>query len=291
MKKLRLVCILFVIAILFSLPSFATFEIDNFTIDAMVLTNGDMEVRETINYYTDETVNGLTRDIEIKNQYNTTNSADSITLQGVYVDGEAYEKVDYAEKGESGVYTYYNSSEGGNITLYSPFVSEYKTVEYEYTLSNVAVKYADTAELFWNFIGSEWDCTIKNLTINIDLPGIAADDTIWVYGHGSDNGSFIKADNHISLMVSNIYAYQAVDARILFSRNAISESTKEYSKSVLNDYINKEEGMSKELEAKKVLFGLSVREVSFYLSGIILVIGIFIYIFFDKEERVEKVQY
>lgn len=291
MKKARLVFVLFVLVILFSLPSFATFEIDNFTIDANVLPNGDMEVKETINYYTNETVNGLTRDIEIKNQYNTTNSADSITLQGVYVDGEVYQSVGYAEKGDSGVYTYYASSEGGNITLYSPFVSQYKTVEYYYVLSNVAVKYADTAELFWNFIGSEWDCSIKNLAINVNLPEVAAQDTIWVYGHGSDNGTFTKSENYITLNVNNVNAYQAVDARILFSRNAISESTKVYSKSVLNDYIDHEEGMSKELEAKKVLFGLSVKEVSFALSAIILVIGALIYFFFDKEVKVEKVQY
>ena len=291
MRKLRIVCILFVIAILFCLPSFATFEIGNFTIDAKVLSNGDMEVKETINYYTDETVNGLTRDIEIKNQYNTTNSADGITLQGVYVDGEAYQSVGYAEKGESGVYTYYTSSDGGSITLYSPFANEYKTVEYHYLLENVAVKYNDTAELFWNFIGSEWDCSIKNLAINITLPEAAAAETIWVYGHGSDYGTFTKSENFITLNVSNISPYQAVDSRILFSRNAIPEGTKVHSKSVLHDYINHEEGMSKELEAKKVLFGLSVKEVSFVLSLAILAIGIGIYIFFDKEERVEKVQY
>lgn len=291
MKKTRLMLISFVIAILFTLPSFATFEIDNFTIDAIVFPDGSMEVRETINYYTDETVNGLTRDIKIKNPSNTINSADNIILKEVCVDGIVCESVDYAEKGDNGVYTYQTSSVGGNITLYSPFISQYKTVEYYYLLDNVAVRYADTAELFWNFIGSEWDCSIKNLTINIDLPGISAEDTIWVYGHGSDNGSFLKADNHIALMVDNINAYQAIDARILFSRNAISDSQKEYNKNVLADYIEKEEGMSKELEAKKVLFGFTVKEVSIGLSIAIVIIAIFIYFFFDKEVKVEKVQY
>ena len=54
---------------------------------------------------------------------------------------------------------------------------------------------------------------------------------------------------------------------------------------------SEEEGMAKELEAKKALFGLTVKELGFGLSVIILIIGVIIYILFDKEIKVEKIHY
>jgi uncharacterized membrane protein len=291
-KKKVFLCSIFIIIIaLFNLPSFATFQISDFTIDATVSPDGSMEVLETINYYTNETVNGLIRDIELTNPTNKTNSASGLTLKSVKVDNENYIQKASAETGERGCFTYTVSNDKYEIKVYSPFVTDYKTVQYEYVLDNVAVKYNDTAELFWNFIGNEWDCSIRNLKINITLPELARNDTIWVYGHGSDDGTFTKNLNYITLNVNNISAYQAIDARILFSRDSISDSTKEVDKSVLNQYINKEEGMAKELESKKVLGGLSVGKISIILDIVILIAVISAYILFDKEEKVEKVKY
>ena len=75
MGKKVLIFVVFLLSIMFAIPSFAVFEIENFIIDAQIFENGDMEVLETIEYYTDETVNGLTRNIETSNQSNKRNSA------------------------------------------------------------------------------------------------------------------------------------------------------------------------------------------------------------------------
>lgn len=290
-KKLLFISLFVLIIALFNVPSFANFEINNFVIDTDVMSDGTMKVKETISYYTDEVVNGLTRNIEIENPANTRNSASGVTVTGVRVDGVEYQRVSSAVKGDSGVYTLSNTSKESDITLYSPFYKEYKTVEYEYVLTDVVVKYDDTAELFWNFLGAEWDCNINQLTVNIKLPNSAANNTIWVYGHGSDYGTFNKNGSNITLNVSNIPAYNAIDARILFSRDSVNDATKVVSGSVLKDYIDKEEGMSKELEAKKVLFGHTIDEVAIFLDIAIIIIGIYIYILFDKEVKVDKVHY
>lgn len=290
-KKLLFISLFVLIIALCNVPSFATFEINNFVIDTDVMSDGTMKVKETIYYYTDEVVNGLTRNIEIENPSNTRNSASGVTVTGVRVDGVEYQRVGSAVKGDSGVYTISNTSKESDITLYSPFYKEYKTVEYEYILNNVVVKYDDTAELFWNFLGAEWDCYIDKLTVNINLPSSAANNTIWVYGHGSDYGTFNKNGSNITLNVSGIPAYNAIDARILFARDAVSDATKVVSDSVLKDYIDKEEGMSRELEAKKILFGHTIDEVAIFLDIAIIIVGIYIYILFDKEVQVDKVQY
>ena len=91
MKKKLLFCSIFLFLILIiNIPSFATFEISNFYINAKVLSNGDMEVVETIQYYSDEQDRGLTRNIGIVNSTSAINSAYGLTLETVSVDNQLY---------------------------------------------------------------------------------------------------------------------------------------------------------------------------------------------------------
>lgn len=284
--------VFFIIAMCSNIYSFATFEITNFVIDSELSSDGNLHVTEKITYYTDEVVNGLTRKILTKNPRNKTNSADLLELNSVKVNGELCTQVSAGVKGQNKVfeYTAIGNSEY-DIKLYSPFDTSYKLVEYDYVLNNVAVKYNDIGELFWNFIGDEWDCEIQNLTINIILPQIAATETSYVFGHGSDNGTFAKHGNYVTLIAYNLNAYQPLDARILFSRNAISDSTKTVNKDVLNEYIAQEEGLSSKMEDTKIIANLSIKELSVVLSGIIIIAWIISYVCFDKEVRVEKIKY
>lgn len=291
-KILYISLIVFLFMIALNVPSFATFYISDFEINADINSSGDMKVKETITYYTNETVNGLTRKILTKNQFNQNNSASSMELIGVYVEGEPCDRVTYASTGDSMVYEYTtNGSYEYNIKLYTPFVTEVKTIEYDYILKDVAVRYNDIAELYWNFIGNQWDCNIQNLIINITLPELASRGTSYVYAHGSDNGIFTKYGNRITLMANYLSQYQALDARILFEREAISDSTKIVNKNVLEKYINDEEGFYKNQEEKKVFGNFSIRTLAEGLTIIILVAWFASYIFYDKEYSVEKVKY
>lgn len=270
----------------------ATFKITDFQINCDVQENGDIEIEENITYYTNENKNGLIRTIKTQNELNTTNSADSLNLKEVLADGVAYQGVYGARVGEEGVYTYGMSSKDTyEIKVFSPFDYPIKTITYRYKLTNVAVKYKDTAELYWNFIGSEWDCPIDNLSININFPESAINGTIYVFGHGSDKGTFNKIGNVVTLQAYDIKAYQAIDARILFPTVAIQNSNKIVNKNVLNKYIHEEEGMYAEREEPKILFGLSVKEIAFVVSGIIVIAGFMIYIRYDKEYKVKKYPY
>lgn len=184
-KKLTFSIILTAILVIcfFNTKSFATFNISDFTINSEVLENGDMEVEEKITYTTTVHKNGVIRDIKIKNPDNKLNSADEIKLESVSVNGLTYNKTDIATNGDSGVYENTINKDGISLKVYSPMVSGNYVVVYKYLLKNVAVKYNDTAELFWNFIGDGWDTEIKNLKINITLPTNSVDEKIYVFGH------------------------------------------------------------------------------------------------------------
>lgn len=292
-NKIILTFFLFLILIIgITTSSYAMFVIEDFTIDSELKDNGDLYVTERITYCTNEYVNGLTRKIITKNPRNTKNSADSLELNYVKVDGEEYNYTKSGHIGESGIYEYTTKgTKEYNIKVYSPFINETKVVEYSYVLENVGVKYKDTAELFWNFIGDEWDCSIENLQINITLPEEAAEGTIYVFGHGADNGTFVKNENYITLKANNLSAYQPIDSRILFPKDAIIFSNKFVNKNVLDKYINEEESINKAIGEKNIIGNLSLKNISIILSSIILVFIVYVYIEYDKEHMVEKVKY
>lgn len=271
----------------------ATFYIEKFDIKSEVLENGDMLVEENITYSSTEIKNGVTRNIVLENDRNDKNSATSFQLQEVLVDGVTAQRVSSGTLGQDKAYEYAYSKKKAFLKVYMPFnrTSNKRTVTYRYLLSNVAVKYNDTAEIFWNFIGKEWDTAIQNVHIQITLPEQAANNTSYVYGHGSDNGRFTKEGNVINLYATGLKANQALDARILFARDSVPTSLKVVNKNVLDKYQKQEEGMSRKQEDKTVIGELTVKQIAIIFSAMIVLTGCIIYIKYDKEEKVEKFHY
>lgn len=292
-RKIRLSIILFIMLLVFlNVKSLATFEIEKYLINCEVTEEGNIKIKEDITYSTNEYRNGVIRNILTENSLNKKNSADSLVLESVKVDGEEYKRVATSSNGRSGVYTYNIEDNEYSIKVFSPFQHIGKTVTYEYTLKNVAVKYKDTAEIFWNFIGSEWDTNINNVQINIQLPMYARNKEIYVFGHGADNGTFKKNMNFITLEASGLKPYQALDARILFNEDSIPKSNKIVNKNVLQSYIkDEEEGFRKERPKMKVFGIATVEELTITFIGIILTLWIVVYVIFDKEHKVKSEKY
>lgn len=293
-KKIKLsILIFFTIIMIYNIKSLATFfDIDNYVINCELTEEGNLKVQENITYTTDEYRNGVTRDINTKNELNAKNSADLMQLESVKVDGIDYSRVPSGTNGRKGIYEYKINGNEYSIKVYTPFMYEGKTITYEYTLKNVGVKYDDIAELYWNFIGDKWDTNINNVEINIKLPRNAAQNSIYVFGHGSDNGTFEKDMNNITLKASGLQANQALDARILFSRDAMSNSSKIINKNVLQSYIkNEEEGFRKEREEAKIIGTLTIKQLVIIIVIIIIIIWIVLYLLYDKEYEVKSEKY
>jgi uncharacterized membrane protein len=290
LKKILLFFCSFIFVFLIKTNSVnAFFVIDDYNMDCTVLENGDMYVKETLEYSTDEYRNGVYRDIITINPDNKTNSASSLELYKVYVNGTQYNLSKTANNGDTGIFLYTKTDTNTyRIKVYTPFDYQGKIIQYEYKLTNVAVKYNDTAELFWNFVGKGWQDQINQLTVNILLPIDSTNNKIYVFGHGSDNGTFTKRENNITLKASNIKPGQAIDARILFSRDAINKSKKIQDKNVLEKYINTEEKMYKN-KPFNIFAGVNLLAMS--LSIIVILAWIIIYLKFDKEEKGIKYKY
>ena len=120
-KKLLCCCIFLFLILIINIPSFATIDISKVNIMAEVLSNGDMKVVETIQYYSDEQDRGIIRNISTVNSTSAINSAYGMTLKSVSVDNQKYSRSEYEK---IGTYKYNISPEGHEIKIYPPY---YKT--------------------------------------------------------------------------------------------------------------------------------------------------------------------
>lgn len=294
MKKIKYIVALFVIAISMNSNVFGYFNIKNYDINAKVINNGDLYVEEKIEYATSEERNGVYREIDISNPNNKLNSADDFILNSVSVDKTEYKIAQYADNGQEGVFQYFQDNKQFSIKVFAPFKNTGRVVEYKYLLKNVAVKYNDVGEIYWNFIGSKWQDEIKNLNIKIELPGDMRQDEVYVFGHGSDNGTFNKLQNNIILLTAkNIIPGQQVDARIVFPSTVVSESEKIVNKDMLGKIISKETSREKTDKVKTMFIGVFEKNKDKVAIGsIIITILIIIYaIDKDKKIKIDKLKY
>ena len=75
-----------------------------------------------------------------------------------------------------------------------------KTFVFEYTYTNAVKQYDDVSELYWQFIGPNWDVNTNNVTVDVSLPvpegeSVRAADNVFAWGHGDLAGSVEFADD------------------------------------------------------------------------------------------------
>ncbi|MBY4797532.1 DUF2207 domain-containing protein [Collinsella sp. AGMB00827] len=107
--------------------------------------------------------------------------------------GTAYQRVTEAYPGDHGVYTV---QEDGELTLkvFSPHESDTSAAfEVSYTLTGAVMAWKDTAELYWKFIGSDWQQDAEDVRLSITFAGAASSG---VFAHTGDDQANFRAWGH-----------------------------------------------------------------------------------------------
>lgn len=113
----------------------------------------------------------------------------------------------------------------------------------EYKVKDVIAKYDDFAELYWQFIGKDFEISAKNVKGTIVLPEKVADkDKIKVWGHSKDlNGTIYATDlDKIEFQMNNVRSGRYVEIRTLFPANLIFSSNRTYHSNILERAIAEE---------------------------------------------------
>ncbi|KNF09985.1 putative membrane protein [Gottschalkia purinilytica] len=260
--------------------------ITNWRIDSRLKENGDLHIQEDITFSFSKYFNGVFRNILL----NKTSGIEDIKVKEIDSGKKDYEyrKVDRASKGDKGVYVIENNKDEYRVKVFSPSEDESKTFRISYTIKNVAIKYNDTGELYYNFIGKENENHIEKLRINLKLPYSFNREDVKIFGHGPLNGKINYGDgNLIKVKVEDIADNNNVTVRILFPKEFVKQSSNIVKKNKYDEIMSEEKAYAEDIKRKEQVekkLGRLLYKISFVLSGF-AIITLFISFFKFKRNR------
>ena len=271
-----------IISLFFFLPISckAVEGIDNFYIDATILENGNIKVREA--FIMNGSYNGFERIINYKNVYadifdpnkdyyggSSIHNGSDIIIDKVgaidVYDNYDYQILDkevdyfkYNSNASKGDYGYYYETKGGSGTTVTIFNLSKKDKAFyvEYTLVNMGIKHNDIAEIGWNLF-DEMREYISHFEMYIHIPNNQNELRVWA--HGPLYGvSQIIDKNTVKVYIDNLSAYTAIDVRLTFDLQVIVNSNKITNVDALDKIIYYEENQAEianqeREEAQKIL--------------------------------------
>lgn len=219
------VCVLVALALLL-LPVAAHADGYSMTqtyIGATVEADGSLTVVEGRQFDFDDDINGVFWEINTgTNQQGGTAGVDVLSVEE---EDTAFNKVDSANKGDSGVYTVEQTGDGVKIKVFSPHESGDSAIYYvSYTMTGAVMNWADTAELYWKFVGDGWSADSDDVEMEVHFANAAAGtaavkgDNFRAWGHGPLTGDVsLDADEPmVTYTIPCVHQGEFAEARIAF---------------------------------------------------------------------------
>lgn len=271
-------------------------------INADILENGDMRVQEQI--VLDGSFNGYIRDLYFKGKYHLYDASD-IELKKVCEvpsskKGEfnlsaaslnCFKRVSSASPGSSHVYKVDNYSDNISLTMYNYTENRERIFYIEYILKDVVVIHNDIAELYWTFVGQNFDDNIDEVMITINLPKRATDLRVWA--HGPLLGTVEQENNErVIAKIDGLPRNQLIDVRTVFDLNIVPNGTKFSNKSSFTEILEEEQRRSDEANKVREKHATYVKIIDYSVltltySWLIGAVALIYHIYkkYDKEHR------
>lgn len=154
-----------------------------------------------------------------------------------------------------------------------------KTYKISYTVNDAIAKYNDYAELYWQFVGSDFEVSSNKITGTIILPERASSkDEIKVWGHTEGlNGEIYATDlNKIEFEVTNFKSGRYVEIRSLFPTNMITASGRTYSENIYDKVISEETKWANEANLRRERAEKTKNTISILFGIACIIIDIFL---------------
>lgn len=316
MKKILLFILFLFLPSIVSAAS-VNYNITNFYIDANILENGDMEMKELI--VLDGTFHGYVRELQYKNnklntyvpgEINFANSAiynaSGINNVKVYTKKIIEENIDFDEihsvftplvraynekSAKDGDYIYHNEDNIQSYKMYQSADDETVAFLITYTIKDAIVIHEDVAELYWNFIGNGFTDKISNLKIKVHLPKEDNTSNFHFWAHGDITGEIDALDKKtIFATMKTLEKNTIVDIRMTFDKELITNQTilRNSEQNALEEILKIEEkraeDANKQRELIRRVIAFSKIMTVVYFVGLV-VTWIWIYLKFDREHK------
>jgi len=223
----------------------ASLNLDNLDFDVKINSDGSMNVTETWDIYISET-NTLFKTFETdSSKYSNITDVkvkeitDGKNIEFTQIDEEMYHVT------KNCYYGLINSNGSFEIAWGVGLDNSTDTRKYEisYKVNDVIAKYNDYAELYWKFIGEDFEISADIIKGKITLPeNVENIEYILVWGHTEDlNGTIYATSlNEIEFDLTNYSGNSYVEVRSLFPRDMIIYANRNYSTNIYDDVIEEE---------------------------------------------------
>ncbi len=288
---LFLVAIALVCAAMLTAPATARadYSMPSVDMEATVRRDGSVLVHEVRTFEFDDSVNGVFWQIPFaENQQGTTSN---VSVLGVAVDGEAFTEASSAASGDDGVYTADVISESGDESLklkvFTPHdYDTVATVEVDYILTGGVMAWSDTAELYWKFIGPDWDENSQGVSLTVAFDEELAQATpankktlrAWAHGPLEGNVAPDPSSASVSFEVPVVGSGEYAEARIAFPTAWVPDASAQGTER-LSTILSEERQWADEANAERararmklLLFAVGTVVLSLLFTGVILIL-------------------
>lgn len=180
------------------------------------------------------------------------------------------------------VYAFFNlSDERAIITL-------------DYTIVNGVQAYKDVADVYWQYVGSQWEERSNDVTMTLSLPvpqgeHVVAGDNVRAWGHGPLDGVVtINEDGSITYKVAEINAGQYAEARVVFPvewlTNLSGDGLALLNTNHLNEILKEEQGWADQANRDRML-ALGFVIVCGVLAVLLIAWAIWLYFRWGREYK------
>lgn len=263
------------------------YEIERLDIVANIERDGSLEVEERVIYDIGK-INGILYNIDALGYGKFTD------LQIFYEDDGEFKQARNNTAPSEGNFTVSVDDGLYKIKLYAPSQNERKEFIFRYNLTRGVTVYRDIAQLNRKMVGKEWQNSIGNISVTVNLPENVKKDDIYAFGHGPLTGNIEILDGKSVRYTLNDYRPgEFLEVNLLFPKNILTSFNLLLmkNKSALKEILDMEGKLAKEANdaRKRAIIG-------FYLGRVVLVLAVawwlflvvFIYLKNSKRYKVEN---
>lgn len=274
-KRLPFISLLFLILTLFSfIPGLIEARSHRFLdleIEAQVGADGLVRVIESHTIQFQGEFSGMFQ------RFNTSRGV-KISELLVSEEGVPYERIEGTKPGPPG--TYYVDEKADEVYVDWSFSARDKvrTFELRYTLANVVLKHEDVAELYYIFVGSDWDEPRDHVKVVLNLPYGAELEQIGAWGHGPLHGQVtIVSPRQIIWEVDSLPPRTFVEGRVVFPPFLVPGATRLTKENALDRILAEEAGKVAKVEKLQ-----KRKKLDPYLATLAFLLGSSIIFYFSR---------
>ena len=297
-KKLIVTTIFMILFILFGTikSNAGSLYLNNLDFNAQIKNDGSMDVVEIWNInvkYTNTLYKSFKKD---KSKYS---SISNVTVKDITDENQiaSFTKTDewayHVQKG----YYYGTDNDDGNFEIGwgvgLDTTTANKKYQISYTVKDAITKYNDYAELYWQFVGKDFEVNASKITGTVYLPSnVSNKDEIKVWGHTAGlNGTIYATDtNKIQFEINQFKNGTYVEVRTLFPTSLISNSGRVKQTDILDKAVKEETKWADKANTKrKVANWLDENSDWFYFTVVIVIFGsIFLIVIIAELKQTKK---